>query len=153
VVNQKDFPELSRSWIDEWRLGKNISGVLGELGLDDTASWGSITIIKLLTSHKKWVEEKVPYKVLESLLKDNEVQQFLQINRYNDILWFSREAFDDLLWWLSVLAAVEIGSDPQRPDHQMERDLEDCYETIEKLKEAAKTSGYQVEKLLEILRS
>jgi hypothetical protein len=152
VVNQKDFPEVSRSWIDEWRLGKSIVRALGELELDETASRGSITLIKLLTSHQRWFEERTPYRLLESLLKDNEVQQFLQINRYNDILWFNREAFDDLLWWLMVLAAVEISSDLQRPTHQVTRDLEDCHGTIQKLKEAAKTSGYQVEKLLEILR-
>jgi hypothetical protein len=51
-----------------------------------------------------------------------------------------------------VLAAVEISSDPQRPAHQGARDLEDCYGTIQRLKEAAKKSGYQVEKLLAALR-
>jgi hypothetical protein len=152
VVDQKDFPELSRTWIDEWRLGKTIVGVLRELGLDDTASRGSITLIKLLTSHQRWFEEKSAYRVLESLLKDSEVQQFLEINRYNDILWFNKEAFDDLLWWLRLLAAIEISSDPQRPAHQAAKDLEDCYGIMQRLKEAAKKSGYQVEKLLEILR-
>jgi hypothetical protein len=34
VVNQKDFSELSRSWIDEWRLGKPLS-CNGELELDE----------------------------------------------------------------------------------------------------------------------
>jgi len=152
LVNQKDFSEVSRSWIDEWRLGKTIVSVLGELELDETASRGSITLIKLLTSHQRWFEEKRAYRVLESLLKDNEVQQFLQINRYSDILWFNREAFDDLLWWLEVLAAVEISSDPQRPAHQAAKDLEGCNGMIQKLKEAATKSGYQVEKLLEALR-
>ena len=152
VVGQKDFAEISRSWIDEWRLGKTIVGVLGELGLDETASWRSITLIKLLTGHQGWFWEKRPYQVLESLLKDNEVQQFLQINRYNDILWFNSETFDDLLWWLMVLATVEISSDLQRPATLQARDLEDCYVIIQRLKEAATKSGYQVEKLLEALR-
>jgi hypothetical protein len=152
VVNQKDFPEVSRSWIDEWRLGKTIVTVLGELGLDETASWKSITLIKLLTSHQRWFEEKRAYQVLISLLKNNEVQQFLQMNRYNDILWFDREAFDDLLWWLMALAAVEISSDPQRPANRVAEDFKDCYGMAQKLKDAKEKSGYQVEKLLEVLR-
>jgi len=152
VVNQKDFPEVSRSWIDEWRLGKTIASVLGELELDEPASWRSITLIKLLTSHQRWFGEKRAYQVLESLLKDNEVQEFLQINRYNDMLWFNREAFDDLLWWLMILAAVEISSDLQRPTHQAAKDMEDCNGMIQKLKGAEKKSNYQVERLLEILR-
>jgi glycosidase len=151
VVDPKDFPEVSRSWIDEWRLGKTVAGVLGELGLNDMASLETMTIIKLLTTHQRWFEEKKAYQVLVSLLKDNEVQQFLQINRYNDILWFNREAFDDLLWWLMMLAAVEISSDLQRPANQVAKDLEDCYEMTQKLKEAVKSSDYQVEKLFEML--
>jgi glycosidase len=148
VVNQKDFPELSRSWIDEWRLGKTILDVMSDLGVEEEPARRSVTLIKLLTTHQGWFEEKRAYRFLESLLKDNEVQQFLQINRYNDILWFNREAFDDLLWWLMVLAAVEISSDSQRPTHQGARDLEDCYGMIQRLKEAAKKSGFQVEQLL-----
>ncbi len=152
VVNQKDFPELSRSWIDEWRLGKTILDVMSDLGVEEEPARRSVTLIKLLTVYQSWSEEKKPSRVLDSILKDTDVQQFLQINRYNDILWFNREAFDDLLWWLMVLAAVEISSDPQRPAHQGARDLEDCYGTIQRLKEAAKKSGYQVEQLLTALR-
>jgi hypothetical protein len=152
VVNQKDFPELSRSWIDEWRLGKTILDVMSDLGVEEEPARRSVTLIKLLTVYQSWSEEKKPSRVLDSILKDTDVQQFLQINRYNDILWFNREAFDDLLWWLMVLAAVEISSDPQRPAHQGARDLEDCYGTIRRLKEAAKKSGYQVEQLLTALR-
>ncbi len=152
MVNQKDFPELSRSWIDEWRLGKTILDVMSDLGVEEEPARRSVTLIKLLTVYQSWSEEKKPSRVLDSILKDTDVQQFLQINRYNDILWFNREAFDDLLWWLMVLAAVEISSDPQRPAHQGARDLEDCYGTIQRLKEAAKKSGYQVEQLLTALR-
>jgi hypothetical protein len=151
VVDAKDFSQVSRSWIDEWRLGKTIVSVLRDLGLDETASSRSVNVIKVLTTHQGWFEGKRAYQVLESLLKDNEVQEFLQINRYNEILWFNREAFDDLLWWVMVLAAVQISSDPRRPTHQAARDLEDCYGTIQRLQEAAKKSGFQVEKLLEIL--
>jgi hypothetical protein len=152
VVTQKDFPEVSRSWIDEWRLGKTIVNVLRELGLDETASWRTVILIKLLTTHQGWFEEKGASQFLGSLLKNNEVQQFLQINRYNDILWFNREAFDDLVWWLKLLAAIEISSDPKRTAHQTAKDLEDCNGTIQRLSEAAKKSGYQVEKLVELLR-
>jgi hypothetical protein len=152
VVDQKDFPELSRSWIDEWRLGKTIVSVLRDLGLEEEPAWRSVALIKLLTSHQRWFEEKRAYPLLESLLKDNEVQQFLQINRYNEILWFNREVFDDLLRWLMMLAAIEISSDPQRPTHQVAKDLEDCYGIIQRLKEAEQKSDYQVEKLLAVVR-
>ncbi len=156
VVSQTDFAELSRTWIDEWRLGKTIAGVLRELGLEEEAAWRSVALIKLLTSHQRWFEvkpssQKPAYHVLESLLKDNEVHQFLQVNRYNDMLWFNKEAFDELLWWLMLVAAVEISSDSLRTPSEIVKDLEDCYGIAKSLEDAEKKSSYQVGKLLEAL--
>ena len=82
VANQRDFAGQSRTWIDEWRLGKTILGLLRDLGLEEAAAWSSLTVIKLLTGHQRWFEvkpsdQKPSYAILESLLKDGEVQQFL----------------------------------------------------------------------------
>ena len=114
-------------------------------------------LIKLLTGHQRWFEVKLSdqqpaYQVLDSLLKDGEVQQFLQVNRHNDILWFNKEAFDELLWWLMLIAAMEISSDFLRPAIEVVKDLESCYAMIQTFQEAEKKSDYQAEKLLEAVR-
>jgi glycosidase len=157
VVNQRDFAGQSRNWIDEWRLGKTILSVLRDLGLEETASWSSLTAIKLLTGHQRWFEvkpsdQRQAYAVLESLLKDSEVQQFLGVNQYNDIWWFNREAFEEMLWWLMMVAALTIGSDPLRPVNAVVAELERCYSMIQTWQKAEEKSKYQVEKLLETLR-
>ena len=157
VVSQTDFPELSRSWIDEWRLGKTIAGALRGLGLEEEAAWRSVTLVRLLTSHQRWFEvrrfgQKPASKVLESLMKDSETHQFIQVNRYNDILWFNKEALEELLWWLMLVAAVEINSDPLRSSAEVVRDLEECYTIIQTLEAAGKRSNYQVEKLLAVAK-
>jgi hypothetical protein len=157
VVNQKEFAEQSRSWIDEWRLGETIVGVLMDLGQEETAAWRSVTVIKLLTRHQHWFEvpasaQNPPYQVLELLLKDGEVQQFLQVNRYNDILWFNGEAFDELRGWLLPVAAVEIISDPLRSPSEIVKEIERCNGILQKWEEAEKGSEYQVEKLLAAVR-
>ena len=156
VVSQTDFEERSRSWIDEWRLGKTIASVLGDLGLEETAAYKSVSVVKLLAKHQRWYEVKrsdqnQAYRVLESLLKDGEVHQFLQVNRYNDILWFNKEAFDELRWWLFLVAVVEISSDPLRSAHEVVKDVEECYTIIKTLHQAEKKSSYQLEKLLEAI--
>jgi hypothetical protein len=91
--------------------------------------------------------------ILELLLNDGEVQQFLQVNRYNEIWWFNKEAFEDLLWWLLLIASIEIGSNPLRPVNEMTRDLEGCWFMIQTLLAAEEKSEYQVEKLLSILKN
>ncbi len=157
VVNQGDFAGQSCAWMDEWRLGKTIVSVLRDLGLEETDAWSSLTVIKLRTGHQRWFEvkpsdQKQTYAILESLLKDGEVQQFLRVNQYNDILWFNKEAFEEMLWWLMMAAALTISSDPLRPANEVIRELERCWSIIQKLQEAKKKSEYQIEKLLELLK-
>jgi glycosidase len=156
-VNQRDFAKQSRTWIDEWRLDKTISDVLKELGLDDGTTWRAVILVKLLTGHQRWFEPKPPGQkqasaILESLFKDDEAQQFLKVNRYDDIRWFNKEAFEELLWWLMLIAAVEIGSDPLRPINEVVKELNGCYSMIQIWQRAEEQSAYQVEKLLEEVR-
>jgi glycosidase len=153
VVSQTGFVEQSRIWIDEWRLGKTIVSVLGDLGLEEEAAWRSLTLVKLLTGHQRWFDvkpsgQKRAYAILESLLKDGEVHKFLQVNRYHDILWFNKEAFGELLWWLMMAAALAISSDPLRPVNTVVEELKGCYSMIQTLQEAEQKSEYQIEKLL-----
>ena len=97
-------------------------------------------------------DQKQAYAILESLLKDSEVQQFLRVNQHNDIWWFNKEAFEEMLWWLMMVAALTIGSDPLRPVNAVVAELERCYAMIQTWQEAEKKSEYQVEKLLELLK-
>ena len=157
VVNPRDFAGQSHTWIGEWRFGKTILSVLRDLGLEETTAWSSLTVIKLLTGHQRWFEvkpsdQKQAYAILESLLKDSEVQQFLRVNQHNDIWWFNKEAFEEMLWWLMMVAALTIGSDPLRPVNAVVAELERCYAMIQTWQEAEKKSEYQVEKLLELLK-
>ena len=157
VINQRDFAEQSRSWIDEWRLGRTISDFLKDLGLDEATAWRAVTLVKLLTRYQRWFkakpsERKQAWAILESLLKDDEACQFLQVNRYDDVLWFNKEAFKELLWWLMLIGAVEISSDPLRPVNTVVEELEGIYSIIQTWQQAGEKSEYQVEKLLELIR-
>ncbi|MDY6878295.1 MAG: alpha-amylase family glycosyl hydrolase [Chloroflexota bacterium] len=154
VVDEADFEQISRSWMDEWLLGKIIAGALQDLGLDDGASWQAVTTIKILTSHQRWFETDAPkkkqvYRVLESWLKDDEVQQFLQVNRYRGVLWFNKEAFEQLLWWMLLVAVVTISADPLRSTAEVSQEIVMAYDIVSKLQRAEEESGYRVEDLLE----
>jgi hypothetical protein len=157
AVNQRDFAGQSRTWIDEWRLGKTIFSVLRDLGIEEGAAGSSLTVIKWLTNHQRWFEmkssdQKQAFAKLELLFKDGDLRQFLQINQYKDIWWFNKEAFEEMLWWLMMVAALEIGSDSLRPVNAVIEELERCYSMIQKWQQAEEKSECQVEKLLELSR-
>jgi hypothetical protein len=77
------------------------------------------------------------------------MQRLLGVNRYQGVLWFDKQAFERLSWWLLLLAAIGISADAEASATPVAERIAACYRTIQRLREAAGTSGYQVEKLLE----
>jgi glycosidase len=157
IVGQVGFESQSRSWIDEWLLGKVTAAALRDLELDESAAWQAVGIVKILTSHQRWYATPPPdapsraYRVLESLLKDAEVHQFLQVNRYQGLLWFNKEAFEQLLWWLLLTAVVDLCADPCRTAAEVAKEILARYQVIQQLHQAKEKSDYQVEKLLQAI--
>ena len=120
--------------------------MLRDLGMDEAEIGRVLTLIKVLTSHQHWFtvhvsQQKRAYRILESLLKDSEVQQFLQVNRYKDVLWFHKESFEQLLWWMVLFVVIE----------RSREEIIEGYDVIQELYRAGEASGYQVERLLEVV--
>jgi len=165
IVTREGYEAQSRSWLDEWLLGKVLGGVLQDLGLEEKLAWRGVAVIKLATSHQRLLVSGEPdspapsarggsargYQVLTELLKDDEVQQFLGVNRYRDVLWFNKEAFEDLLWWLLLAAVVDLRSRTDAPGGQLA--LGHAHATVARLLAEAEASGYQLEELLRRLQS
>ena len=64
-------------------------------------------------THQQWYAADVPAKkrtaqLLDTLLADEDVRAFLQVNRYNEIEWYNKEAFEQLLWGLLAVAAIDL---------------------------------------------
>jgi glycosidase len=148
TVAEIGFEEHSRSWLDEWQLGRMLAGVLRDFGLDEGGAEYAVTVVKLLTAHQRWFERGATVdmrEVLSSLFRDNDAQRALQVNRYQDTLWFNREAFEQIIWWMFVIATVICTSrSPDRPAAEVPT----LRETVNTLRKASEASGYQVEKLL-----
>jgi glycosidase len=156
LASEKDFAQQSRSWIDEWLLGRVIRNALLEASVDERAATQAVIRVKRLTSQQRWFEEHDVdrlHEVIESWLNDNEVRQLLGVNRHQGVLWFNKEAFERLLWWMLLLAVVRIETDPARDADTRLDDIVACYTAIEQLRAAVERSGYQVEKLLSTAQS
>jgi glycosidase len=159
VVDRDGVPSLvtagqSRSWMDEWLLGKLLAGAFQDLGLDEGAAWWAVGVVKILISHQRWYQVEAskkerPYQILVSWLRDGEVQRALQVNRYGGVLWFNHEAFDQLLGWMLTLAAVGISADPDLSADEVAQEIVACYDVVKKLQQAEEASEYQVVKLME----
>ncbi len=80
------------------------------------------------------------------------MQQFLQVNRYHDVLWFNREAFDQMLGWTLTVAVIETAANPLCGADEVVEEIVGCYDIVQQLQQAEEASGYQVEKLLELVQ-
>ncbi|HZB96042.1 MAG TPA: hypothetical protein VE268_08785, partial [Herpetosiphonaceae bacterium] len=157
IAGDKDFEQQSRSWIDEWLLGRIIASCLQDLGQDDTAAWRSVRLIKILVSQQRCFEEtaqeeKQAYRILENWFQDDDVQQFVQVNRYQGILWFNKEAFDQLLQRIMVVAYLTLKAQPAVAVVEQDDEIAACYEVVKQLQQAAEESQYQVENLLAVAK-
>ncbi|PWB53796.1 MAG: alpha-amylase [Anaerolineales bacterium] len=160
-ISEEGYEEVSRSWIDEWMLNKILVSTLTDLGLDERSNWRAVTLLKLVTTHHAWwqkvgvVKQKAPgspaYQLLTALLSDSDALGFLGVNRYQDVLWFNKEAFEDLMWWLFVIATVEI-SVAGALTGDIGKLILAIHEQITSLLASAQTSGFKLEKLLELVK-
>jgi len=144
--------EISRSWIDEWLFGRIIKETLGDLGYDEKETHAAQLLIKIFTTHQNWCDEQDPRAILTSLMADGDVHYFLGINRYQGVLWFSKEAFEDMIAWMHFTAGVSIMSQEGMEEKEMFGSLRKCFTTIDTLHRAAVSSGYQLEKLIAIVK-
>ena len=87
---------------------------------------------------------------METIFSNFEAQQYLGVNRYQDILWYNREAFVDLIWWLYVTAIVHCVA--HLPADQVAQAVIKRYSIIHQIQQASAESSYQVEKLLSSLK-
>jgi hypothetical protein len=153
VVDDGGFVERSRSWMDEWLLGKLVAGAFQEMGLDEGAAWWAVGTVKILIGHQLWHQGGgLAHQVLSTWLRDGEVQQFLQVNRYRGELWFNHEAFGELLDWMLTVAVVQVGAQVELDLAETARRIGASYRAIETLRQAEEASEYRVSGLVEAVR-
>jgi glycosidase len=158
IRDDKDYKSQSRRFIDEWLFGKTIYLVMLEIGLDNSKANQAIALIKLLTSHQDWFSMDTPktnrgYHLLNHILDNQEAQAFLQVNRFENKIWFNKEAFEILVLWLFVISIIDSLTNSNRKEETIAKEIAKQFGIIQKWIKAEKASGYQVEKLLEGLKT
>ena len=89
---------------------------------------------------------------MEKWLGNQETRAFLGVNRHRDVLWFNKEAFESMMWWMMTIGLIDQVSRPEASLTEAVEKLFEAYQLIEEILEAEKESDYQVEKLLEGLK-
>jgi hypothetical protein len=105
----------------------------------------------LLIGYQRWFKAADdPYDVLYAMLREREVQAYLGVNRYEDVLWFNHEAFEQWARWILLLSTIDMAEEAgdDFADSFVAR-----YTLVRQWLKAEATSEYQIAKLLEALKT
>lgn len=155
LCNPENPEEQSRQWIDEWRLDRIVASTLQELGLDGAPAWRAAQGIKLILDQPALFRDEpraAPGALLETALRQPDIQRFLGVNRYQDVLYFNKEAFEQIRWWMLALAAIRHTSQDDGTPDALPHALSQRYALLRRWQAAQERSDYQVERLLAAAR-
>ncbi len=151
LSGETDAQQLTLSWFDEWQVGRMLTETAQALGHSQEAAGRVTRQVRLLIGQQGWFAElgALPLgEILQGWLAKEEVRTFLGINRYQGVLWFNHEAFDDFLWLMLTGATLEAMNDPRLSAPDVIERLVSTHEVIQRLQAAEEGSGFQLEKLL-----
>jgi glycosidase len=155
ITFEPQFAEISRSWLEEWGIVRIIEDTLGKLGMDLGQAHSGVTILKLLILEQNWIDDvhqKKPLRQIEVWFQKEAIRNFININRYHDKLWFNKEAFESLMWWMMTIALIRSIAKPDKSLAESIENLFEGYQIIQTILAAEEQSEFQVGKLLEGLK-
>lgn len=155
ITDEPQYSEISQGWLDEWGIMNIVQHSLIELGFDAHLAAKGATLLKVLVGQQNWLmslSEEPPASFIEAWLSEEEICNYLNINRDNDTLWYDPGRFDSFLWWMMTISAIQSVADPEKSISEAVENIFEAYEIIETILKAGIVSESQVEKLLEGLK-
>jgi len=156
LIDAEDDGTHARSLFDEWLLPRQLRKLFSSLNVAENRRERCITALMFLTSHQEWLNPKDAQgkkrkldagTELKKILNDQDVSAYIGENRYNGILYFNKESFESLCWWLLAVGAFR-GFSVSKTEQEADKTLKNLYAVAEKWFEAEDQSEYQIEKLL-----
>jgi len=155
LLSEEDFETQSRSWFDDWLFSKIFDPVFADLDYNEQNTQQAIALIKILITNQNWCEtekkEYRPYRTLKKLLSDQDIQQFIQVNRYQGVLWFNKEAFETLLDWFFVISILYCYS-KEIIEEKISDEISERYQIIQTIRKAEQKSDFRIDRLLQIVK-
>jgi len=151
LAGTEDYENQSLSWIEEWQITRSLVDVAQQMGVSPSEVWKLPVLLRLLIGKQRWYERTgvlSVQQIMQNWLSDPEIQRFLGVNRYQDILWFSHEAFQELVWWMVTVSVMEASANPQFTLAHFLETILGSYEIAMQMLAAEEESDFQVNRLI-----
>jgi len=150
-IEEESVVEINRQITDRGPVSDLLSSKLKELGFSEYEAYRGSQAVRWLIDRVPVIEEDCSsQKFLESLLADPVITDYLEINTHNGIRWFNKEKFSDLIWYQRAVRFVRSASSDLESTEVFEAILSQ-ERLLKELEKAVEDSGYQLDKLIELL--
>lgn len=156
INSEPGYEKSNLAWLDEFLLRQILEDTFNGLGFDEECISQSLTIMEVLTVYQQWYKtsgEEIKNFTMIRMLNDNNVRKLIQTNSYKNILWFRKESFENFLFYMMVIAVINILKDTDITETERIEEITECYSVIIDFLLIAEQSGYQLEKFLAICKS
>lgn len=144
----------SRSLIDDWHLTSTCEAALHGVGGAQDLIARSLGVMKVLVRQQSWLSDLPSSEpgalAMIRFLADEEIQRYLGVNRFEETLWFNREAYLDFVWWMSAAAVMDLLEHESADARAV---VAPVFGIVQDWLRLLDESSYRVEKLAESLRS
>ena len=142
---------ISVSWMEEFLLSRIIEQSFVQSGYDDFSANRQLQLIKIIILLPDWMANAAenPGFAFQSLFQYQEVQKFLGVNLYQDVLYYNYESLVELLAAFYTMMVLNLSLDDQTEHKIIRKKLLDEYERIYNIFEIARDQGCRVHQTIE----
>ncbi len=141
IQDEKFTAMLSSAWFDELLFSRIINNILAETGFQEQESDTVINLLRTLIAQGDWQVHfsEDPVIALHTLFEQPDTIKYLQVNRFQEVLYFNKEVFEQLIKAFVVTEFITSGITQKSVTH---------VSRLLKTLPVAQKCGYRVEAFL-----
>ncbi len=151
--NLPEGQENTRRMLNEPAVASVLNYRFQQFGFSDYEAYKNIQLLKVLVGHSNWMtrDQSEPLEVFERLIADQETRHYLEVNEYNQVMWFNQDMLDKALVYLQATGLIQVATLGQVSTSKLSELFIETKSVITAISEAADKSEYQVDKLRALL--
>lgn len=145
---------VTLGWFNEWQFGQIMNEAVKGLGYDSAQSNRITSMLRILIERQNWfssLDIKTIVEMFHDWLGNSDIQRFLDVHRFEGVLYYNQEDFEALIWGLAVISVVGVALSPRSNASLLVERMLLVDEFVQKVKKAEEKSAFQIAKLLEAL--
>lgn len=144
LKTSQEYGKVSALWFDQWLFSRVIEETLSTLGWDEKEAAKAVRLLRIMITLSHTLAQDTDFtSLLRLTLGGDETRQLLGVNQYDNVWWFNRERFEELLGWLFVLKSVAILHRHLPEQNTAYTFIIDQFEQLHRLRQTASDTGYR----------